>query len=484
MDVMNRYAAAAAVLGLACLGAIVAAVPAEAAARPVVTSLSSHHGVYWGGGQLTIHGQNLVGVKKVTFGRSTGYGVNVVSATTLTVYVPEHAYGTVDVRVDTSGGASVASTADRYTFTRPTMTTPIQGGLTARQEQSISASVRAKHHNAHIAAHAKRWTAAMGQTAANRARSWLGLPYAWDGGNSKGPTHGVCAHNGGDLDCHVIGFDCSGLTLYAWAPYKTLSHYAQTQHSQAGKFHPAIGELMPGDLVFFSAYLSGGIGHVAVYIGNGQVVEAPESGQQVRVSLLANLIAWDGVYRGATRPTSTGKQGASPVVTSITSSVSIKGGTVTVRGHNLLTATSVTIAGTRVYSFSTRTATKLVFTAPPRAAGTSNVYVYNSWGSAHETIAYVGSPQLTALSATSGSTAGGNTITISGHNLGAVTKVQVGTTSVAFKAVGTTTLTLTMPAAQTYGPVPIVASSPYGTSNSLTYTYLAPAPPSSSPSGS
>src|SRR5262249_12112921 len=152
----------------------------------------------------------------------------------------------------------------------------------ARQERRISAHVRATHRGVYIAPWRNHWTSAMGSTAKNRARSWLGLPYSWAGGNGRGPTYRVCAHNvGGDLDCHVVGFDCSGLSLFAWSPYKQLVHFAETQHRQAGRFHPTIGELMPGDLVFFSADDPSGIGHVAMYAGRGLVIQALQSGTRI-----------------------------------------------------------------------------------------------------------------------------------------------------------------------------------------------------------
>ena len=146
------------------------------------------------------------------------------------------------------------------------------------------------------------WTAALGQYAANRALAWIGTPYAWAGGNAAGPTRGVCA--GGDAagDCHVVGFDCSGLALYGWAVFETLPHLASTQYAVAGAKHPQVADLLPGDLVFWSDNgQASGIHHVAVYVGDGNVVQAPQSGDIVRVTPLARV---DSGYFGATRPMS------------------------------------------------------------------------------------------------------------------------------------------------------------------------------------
>lgn len=144
------------------------------------------------------------------------------------------------------------------------------------------------------------WTAARGQEAVNRAMSYLGWMYAWAGGNAYGPTRGVCAGDGAFNDCNVIGFDCSGLVMYAWGPYLRLDHYAATQFTQAGRYHPSISELRPGDLVFWSYNGTiAGIHHVAIYIGGGNIVHAQQSGTPINVMPLSRVSSG---YYGATRP--------------------------------------------------------------------------------------------------------------------------------------------------------------------------------------
>jgi cell wall-associated NlpC family hydrolase len=144
------------------------------------------------------------------------------------------------------------------------------------------------------------WTASKGQAAANRALGRLGTPYAWAGGNYDGPTWGVDSPGTeGAHDSHVFGFDCSGLTMYAWAPQGIyMDHFAASQY-YAGSVHPQPGEFLPGDLLFWSDGGIGAIHHVAIYIGGGNVVQAPQSGDVVKVT------PWDQVtygYIGATRP--------------------------------------------------------------------------------------------------------------------------------------------------------------------------------------
>jgi cell wall-associated NlpC family hydrolase len=80
-------------------------------------------------------------------------------------------------------------------------------------------------------------------------------------------------------------WDCSGLTMVAWqAGGVSMPHYAAAQYAQGLKV--SRDQLRPGDLVFFgtnpSDYQS--IYHVGIYIGGGQMIEAPYTGSVVRIS--------------------------------------------------------------------------------------------------------------------------------------------------------------------------------------------------------
>ncbi|MFI6332026.1 NlpC/P60 family protein [Micromonospora chersina] len=71
------------------------------------------------------------------------------------------------------------------------------------------------------------------------------------------------------------GYDCSGLTLAAWrAAGKSLPHNAAMQWDATSRI--SRGSLQPGDLVFYS-----GLGHVAIYVGSGQIIDAPSAGRNV-----------------------------------------------------------------------------------------------------------------------------------------------------------------------------------------------------------
>jgi len=138
-----------------------------------------------------------------------------------------------------------------------------------------------------------------GSGAAATAVGWafreIGLPYSWGGGDATGPTRGFA--QGAD----TVGFDCSGLTLFAWAHAGVaLGHYTGSQWI-AGS-HIAQSDLLPGDLVFFASNTAdpATIHHVGMYIGGGSMISAPHTGDVVRVASVAGF----GGYIGAVRLTS------------------------------------------------------------------------------------------------------------------------------------------------------------------------------------
>lgn len=139
-----------------------------------------------------------------------------------------------------------------------------------------------------------------GQLVVQAALKYLGTPYAWGGGNANGPTRGIRDYGVADRygDYKKIGFDCSGLALYAWAQQGVyLPHYSGYQYNYGTRISK--NNLQPGDLVFYAYNTSNPatIHHVAIYMGNNQMVEAPQSGSVVKISPMR----WSG-YIGATRP--------------------------------------------------------------------------------------------------------------------------------------------------------------------------------------
>lgn len=99
------------------------------------------------------------------------------------------------------------------------------------------------------------------------ARTQLGMPYVWGGASPQ------------------TSFDCSGLVQWSYAQIGvSLPRTAQEQHDATARVAP--GDLQPGDLVFFAftypTSSSEPITHLGIYVGGGQLINAPDEGDVVR----------------------------------------------------------------------------------------------------------------------------------------------------------------------------------------------------------
>jgi cell wall-associated NlpC family hydrolase len=107
-----------------------------------------------------------------------------------------------------------------------------------------------------------------------RGLSQLGVPYSWGGGNAAGPSRGI------DSGAGTVGFDCSGLVLYSFAGVGIkLPHYSGSQYNLGRKIPSS--QMRRGDVIFYGP---GGSQHVTIYLGDGQMLEAPDVGLKVRVA--------------------------------------------------------------------------------------------------------------------------------------------------------------------------------------------------------
>jgi cell wall-associated NlpC family hydrolase len=95
------------------------------------------------------------------------------------------------------------------------------------------------------------------------AMQYLGVPYRWGGADPS-------------------GFDCSGLIMYVYGQMGvSLPHHAASQYGMGTAVSK--DQLQAGDLVFFN-----GLGHAGIYVGGGQFIHAPHTGDVVKISSLSD----------------------------------------------------------------------------------------------------------------------------------------------------------------------------------------------------
>jgi len=98
------------------------------------------------------------------------------------------------------------------------------------------------------------------------ARTQLGVPYTWAGADP------------------ADGFDCSGLLVWAWAGVgKSLPHSSQLMYQVTRRV--ALTDLKPGDFLFYGSPIH----HVGMYVGAGQMIEAPHTGANVRIASIYRI---------------------------------------------------------------------------------------------------------------------------------------------------------------------------------------------------
>lgn len=117
-----------------------------------------------------------------------------------------------------------------------------------------------------------------GQAIVNSAKKYLGVPYVWGGTSPK-------------------GFDCSGLVQYVCRQNGISVPRVASSQRNAGTY-VSRANLQPGDLVFFSS--GGRVNHVGIYIGNGNMIHAPQTGDVVKISSI-NTSYRVSRYAGAVR---------------------------------------------------------------------------------------------------------------------------------------------------------------------------------------
>ena len=105
-------------------------------------------------------------------------------------------------------------------------------------------------------------TGTAGQAVVSEAKRYLGVPYRWGGTNP------------------ATGLDCSGLVQLVYAKLGISLPRVSSDQARVGQAVPSLAQARPGDILAFGSPVH----HVGIYIGNGKMIEAPHTGEEVRIS--------------------------------------------------------------------------------------------------------------------------------------------------------------------------------------------------------
>lgn len=414
-------------------------------ALPTVTGVSPAAGPTAGGQSVTIQGTNLSGTTAVSF---DGLPATVTgsTATSATVITPARTGGVVNVAVTAGGGTATGSGV--YTYVAPPTVigiNPPSGPTTGGQEVIISGT--------NLGGTTSVAFGGVAATIVDAAASSLTVTTP---ARAAGAVSVVVTAVGGSVT------SASGYTFFASPTVSSVS--------------PASGPAAGGQSVVISgANLSGA---TSVTIGGVSAAITANTTSSVTVTTPAGAVGAASVTVTTTGGATTAPGAytflAPPTLTGATPSTGpTTGGTiVTLSGTSLAGATGVTFGGT-VATISGSTATSVTVTTPARAAGSVSVAVTAPAGSVTLPAAftYLAAPTITSVTPSTGSTAGGQSVTLSGTGLSGATAVTLGGSAASITANTASAITITTPA-HASGAVNVVVSTPAGTVTATNgYTY-------------
>lgn len=417
---------------------------------PTVTAVSPNTCTTAGGTTITISGTNLTGATAVNFGAATATPTN-VTATSLQAVCPAVATaGTVSVRVTTPGGTSADTAQDDFTYTVgvPTVTDldpaggPVSGGTTVTVTGTGFVNVTAV--------------------------TFGGVPgTAINVTNSTTLTVVSPGHAAGTVDVLVV-------TAQGTSANTTADNFTYGTIPVITSVAPNTGPIAGGTSVVITG--SGFTGATDVTFGGTDATSfTVDSATQITAVAPAHaagtvdIVVTTPLGINTNTPADNFTYSAAPFITSIspTGGPTAGGTSVVITGTGFTGVTAVTFGGTAATSFTVNSNTQITAVAPARTAGTVDIVVTSPQGSSANTTAdnytYGSAPVITSISPSSGPTAGGTLITITGSGFTGATAVQFDGTNVTPTVVSDTQITVTSPP-HANGVVSLRVVTPLGTS--------------------
>ena len=436
-------------------------------ALPTVTSVSPNMDTTVGGLTITITGTSFTGVSAVDFGSTPATSFQFVSATQITAVDPASATAiTVDVTVQTPGGTSTTSPADKFTYTTPvkpvvSALNPTSGPTSGGDTITITGT------------NLLHPTAVMFGTLA--ATNVIGV-------NSTTITAVDPAESVGTVDVTVSTAGGTSITSSA----DQFTYFIPGAPNLTG-VSPNADTILGGTTIAITG--TNLLNATSVSFG-GAVVTNILTDTARQITVVDPAHAAGSVNLTVTTPISTSNAEtftysplAAPTVSSVnpTSGSTDGGDMITITGTNFIGNISVVFGTTPGTNATLVSSTQITVVDPAHAAGMVNVTVTTPGGtsatsSADDFTFVIKPPAVTVVSPSSGTTSGGTTVTISGVHFSGATSVLFGTVAAtSFSVISTTQITAVSPA-ELPSTVDITVTTAGGTSTTSSadqYTYIA-----------
>ncbi len=408
---------------------------------PEVHAVDPTSGPTSGGTVVTVMGRNFRSSVTVTFGGAPA-PVTVESSTLAHVTTPAHSEGTVDVTVTAPGGES-ATASNAFTFVGPPKLTSIAPDFGSNAGGTLVTIIGSAFQNGA--------TVSIGGAAA-------------PGVSTKSSTSisaTTPAGAAGAVDVVVTNPDTQTGTLeggFTYVPPPTVTSVAPTSGFPAGGTAVTITGT---DFVSGATVTLGGTAATGVTFNSSTSLSA--------TTPAGVLGAVDVVVTNPDTQTGTLAGGFTyvppPTVTSVapTSGTTLGGAAVTISGTNFIDGATVTFGGTAATGVTVNSSTSITATTPVHTAGAADVVVTNAdtqIGTLAGGFTYVPPPTVTSVAPSSGPTAGGTVVTLTGTNLiDGATVTFGGTAATGVTVNSSTSITATTPA-HTAGAADVVVTNP------------------------
>ncbi len=443
------------------------------AAAPTVTGLSLTSGSTAGGTTVLVSGTNFSGTTAIDVGGTAATSYTVLDDSDISIVIPAGSAGAVHVTVTTNNGTSSTTTADEFTFlatAAPTVTgLGTSSGSTAG---GASVVITGTNFSSGSTVSFGGFSASVVYTSSTSLTATApALPVG---------TYDVTVTTPSDTSAT----SSSDVFTVTAASLPTVSSLGTTSGSSAGGT----------SVVITGTNFTGAVG---VFFGDEPAssftVTSSTSITATAPAQLAGAVDVTVSTYAGTSATSSSTQfsysaASAAAVSGLSSSSGSTAGndTITISGSNFTSATEVLFGGVDASSFTIVSSSSITAVTPPEFAGTVDLKVVtpsgNSASSSSDeyTFSAATAPSVSSLSTSSGSTAGGDTITISGSNFDGLLGVSFGGVAATVTAATSTSVTVVSPS-QAAGTVDVTVTTTAGTSTTVSadqFTYNAASAPS------